>query len=397
MKQLRVGYYVSLAFLLLMGLSTGRREYYLIGAALLLLLCYSLALNLWTYFSFSYVQEISSSTVIKGDAPVLKIGIYNEKPFPFTMMRIMVQTPVPSEKVELAFNLDPSSNIYYDIPLNCPYRGVYKVGMTTLEICDVFGLLRMRFDLRKLPYYRQKQLIIYPRLVQLPALPAALLDAKRPGGGAQRITEEGEGFSDTRQYRYGDPFKRIHRVLSMRKRELFVKRYDAPTETAAIIALDTAVERYSGEALLQYADIASECATAIAHYCLRGGFVVEVCGSDDLPPPTEGKSGADFSALYDHLAIMPFESKGDICDMIERECHRHPNLKAVYVITPHGSIRLAEVLSRLAGDGCSVKCITPVVEKSVRSEVRSAQFASGITSAIISGCDEIPVILSEIA
>ena len=394
MKRVRVLYYLSMLVLLLAGLATGRREYFFVLCIMFLVICYAAVLNIWTFLSFSFVQELSDNSVVNGASPVFKIGIYNDKPFPFTMMKIAVQTPLPTEYVELSFNLDPQSNIHYDITLNCVYRGVYDVGMTTIEINDVFGLLCMRFDLRMLPYYRHKKLTIYPRLVQLPYLPAQICDAKYAGGGVQQISEEGESFSDTRQYRFGDPFKRVHRTLSMRKRELFVKRYDVPMETSAIIVLDTAVNCYEGEKLLHFADLACECATAIAYYSLRAGYVVALTGAAENRAIVDGKSSSDFAKLYDELAVIPFDVEGDICNTLRREINKHPNLKAVYVITSRRDPAIIDVLRSMSQTGCAVKCIVPapgVVEKN-----HQQQMPSGVATAMLSNSDDIAKVLSEI-
>ena len=394
MKRIRIPYYSSMLILLLAGLATGRREYFFVLCIMLLVICYAAALNIWTFLSFSFVQELSHDTVVNGAAPVFRVGIYNDKPFPFTMMKIVVQTPSPSERVELLFNLEPNSNIYYDIPLKCAYRGVYDIGMTTIEINDAFGLLRMRFDLRSLPYYRHKKLIIYPRLVQLPYLPAQLRDAKYTGGGAQRISEEGESFSDTRQYRFGDPFKRVHRTLSMRRRELFVKRYDVPMETAAIIALDTAANEYEGEQLLHYADIASECAAAIAHYSLRAGYVVSLTSADESRPAVEGKSSLDFPGLYDELAVVPFNAVGDICATLLGETQKHTNLRTVYIITTRRDQPILDTLRRISQSGCSVKYLSPAPAKQQTDD--KLNLPAGVSGAFISDSESIPRVMGEL-
>ena len=394
MKRFRIGYYISMAALLLAGLGTGRWEFYFMLTILILVVGYAFILNIWTIVSFSYVQELSVSSTVKGGSPTLKIGIYNDKPFPFTMMKIAVQTPNPTDRVELSFNLDPNSNIYYDIPMRCAYRGVYDVGMTMIEVNDVFGLLRMKFDLRRLPYYRQRQLIVYPRLLQLPYLPAGMRDAKYEGGGAQHISEDGESFSDTRQYRFGDPFKRVHRILSMRKRQLFVKRYDVPMETAAIVAVDTCDIGLEGEEALRYADIACECATAIANYCLRAGYVVELMSSDENAPIVEGKSSRDFSKLYDRLAVMPFDTGGDISASIRGGTRRHPNLKAVYVIATKSTANLTDTFSTLMQSGCNVKLLIPSIQDAAQRG--QSKVPIGVSEAILTSADDIASVLGEL-
>lgn len=346
-----------MAGFLFAGRLTGRREFFLLFFLLVFVALYSLCLNLWTVFSFSFVQEVSEPVAVKGSVPRLKIGIYNDKPFPFTKMRIRVDTVMLSERNLLSFNLSPRSHIYFDLPLHCAYRGVYGVGMTALEVNDIFGLLKNRFDLRSLPYYRQRTVKIYPRLTALPYLPARQPDAKYAGRSAGRASEEGETYADLRKYRPGDPMKRVHRVASARRGELYVKTYDIPIETAAMIALDNRLGGETGEEALYLADLACECAAAVAYYCLRAGYVVDLVEAGPGRPAIKGRSRQDFPKLYDALAVMPFRVEGDLGAALERESRSARNLRAVYVISGRPAEEFADPLNRLSREGCAVRLI----------------------------------------
>lgn len=357
MKPLRICWYLITAGLFVAGRYTGRREFFLLFFIMLFVVAYSLALTLWTIFSFSYTQEVSQSAAIKGTTPRLRIGIFNDKPFPFTLMRIQVETVTRSEQYQLSFNLSPQSHIDFDIPLHCPYRGLYNVGMTRVEFNDIFGLVRIPFDMRSLSYYRQRLLKIYPRLVTLPYLPAQSFDAKFTPGGMQRVSEEGETFADLRRYRPGDPLKRVHKVASAKKRELYVRNYDIPMETAVLVAVDTAAIPSEGESALYLADLACECAAALSSYALRSDFMVELLEANPRRPILHGRGHGDFNALYDALALMPFDGRGNLPRQIEAATHSRQDIRAVYVITAGESAAFVPILSRLAREGLSVKLL----------------------------------------
>ncbi|MFV0401066.1 MAG: DUF58 domain-containing protein [Oscillospiraceae bacterium] len=353
MKSLRIGYFITMAALFFAARLTARREFYLLLFMMAAVLLCALILNLWTILSFSFVQELSENSAVKGANPTLRVGIYNDKPFPFTMIRIRVEIPIPSEEAELRFNLSVRSRINFEIPLYCAYRGVYEVGMTTVEVGDVFGLLSITYDMRRLPYYRQRVLKVYPRLVSLRFLPSLQRDAKAPGSSAVRLSESGEAYSELREYRPGDSMKRIHWSASARKGELFAKRYELSEESAALVALDTRGGSYEGEELLRYADLACECAAAIAEYGARTGHPVELV-VPDRPAP---KAPERFRELYERLATMPFGKDGDLADKIDETAARIPNLRTVYVIASRQEEALDAVLRKLAGEGCAVKCL----------------------------------------
>ena len=84
MKAFRVCFYTVMALCLLGGMINGIRAYYLVFFFQLALVCISLALNLWTILSFSYVQQIDEKRAVKGGFCQLHVGIYNDKPFPFS-------------------------------------------------------------------------------------------------------------------------------------------------------------------------------------------------------------------------------------------------------------------------------------------------------------------------
>ncbi|MDL2233771.1 DUF58 domain-containing protein [Ruminococcaceae bacterium OttesenSCG-928-L11] len=385
MKSLKLIWYTAMAALLVAGRITGRRELFLLLFFMGFVVLYSLALNAWTILSFSYVQEVSEPATVKGSAARLRLAIYNDKPFPFTLMQLRVETVSAAQPALLSFNLSPNSRISFDIPLHCVYRGVYPVGMTRLEVNDLFGLLRLSFDMRALSYYRQREIRIYPQLPSGGALRAQNTDSKFQGGGLHRLSEEGEAFSDLRRYRPGDPLKRVHRTASVRRRELYVKIYDIPMETSALIVLDNAIGM-DGENALHLADVACECAAAVAHYSLRAGFTVALASSETTRQTVLCRSPREFPRLYDELAAAPFfDSQGrnvmfrdrfshpsplrgrcDLPAVLTAEARSRQNLKAVTVISTAASPAIRDAISGLLREGCTVKYILPTLSGSAK-------------------------------
>jgi len=391
MKRMKITWYTLMAFFLFAGLFSGRREFFLLFFIMLFVALYALALNIWTALSFSYVQELSLSSAVKGASPSLKIGIYNDKPFPFTLMKILVETVMPDKRYELRFNLSPQSNIYFTVPVICPYRGVYSVGMTALEINDIFGLVGTRLDMRNLSYYRQRSLKILPRVVELPFLPARSPDAKYSGSGPLRVSEDGESYSDLRRYRPGDPLKRVHRPVSARLRELYVKSYDIPLETAVLVTVDTDMDTGAGEGARYLADMACECAAAIAAISLRSGFTVEMTGADYTRPLRRGRRQDDLHALCDTLAVLPFGNGGDLNKALELAASRAGGLKAAYVISTAGPAAYAGTLLRLQREGCHVCCLRIA---HVKDRLDGDSSVPGVTCIPITPSDDIRVAIT---
>ena len=168
MRAVRAGWFAVLGLSLVGGLASGLRAYYLVFFSMLFLTLCCAAMTLWTYFSFSYLQAAERAVAVRGETLSLRVGIYNDKPYPFTRMRVEVACADPAQRIALALDLAPRRDKQFDLALRLPYCGVYQVGMTRLSVCDCFGLLPLRFDLRNLPYYRMAELTVLPELTPLP-------------------------------------------------------------------------------------------------------------------------------------------------------------------------------------------------------------------------------------
>lgn len=396
MKRLSVLWYTAMAVLFFAGRITGRRELFLLLLMMGFVALYALALNLWTFFAFSYVQEADNPIAIKGEETRLSVKIYNDKPFPFPLMKISVIPVAYSQRALLSFTLLPRSHISFSVPLACLYRGVYEIGMTRIEINDCFGLVKTTFNMLKLPYYRQNELKIFPRLTELPALPAHRRDARELGGPVSYGAESGEAYTALRPYLPGDPLKRIHRTASARSRKLLVKVYDVPLESSVLILLDTATGA-SGESALYLGDLACECAADIAYYCLKTGNHILFCG--DARSVLVCDSPRDFERLYEHLATMRFETHCDTPGMVRRAMRQHPGPHMIYVITARRDEETAAVLKSLSANGHAVKMLMLNAGRfdgtlNISSPANLNAHIPGVQCVSLSVGDNVPDILS---
>jgi len=383
-------WYPAMAALLIAGLLTGRREFFLLLFIMGFVLLFSLALNLWTLLSFSYVQRTERRVCVKGGETSLRVEIYNDKPFPFAFMRVTVAPVARSSRVRLSFSLLPRSHASFTVPLFCPYRGVFGVGMTELEVNDSFGLVRTRFNMLSLPYYRQTEMKVYPRLADISLPSAKRTDAKVFGSTGAHIAKQGESYAGLSKYTPGDPFKRVHRAVSAKRRELYVKTYDAPFETSVLIAMDTAVGGGDEEERLYLADLACECAAAVAHYSLRTGRRV-IFGCAALPgAPDVCETERDFLRFYEGLAELRFTEQGDFAEVFQRISYS--DVEAVYAITARSDAVIREVLS-MSGIK-NIRLIELSTGKGAEAAAESAS-VGGVWTVRLAVGDDIAAVLGE--
>ena len=346
MKLLRACWYTVMAASFFAGRLTGRREFFLLLFIMCFVLIYSLLLNLWTAWSFRYLQELDKKVCVSGSKALMRVSIVNDKPFPFALIRLTMVPVARSRTAFEQFSLLPGSRIDFSVPMLCPYRGIHGVGISTLQISDGFGLFSTTFNMHRLSYYRPMEIKVYPRLHELTYLPGGENDSKRMHTPGYWQSEHGESYASLRKYAPGDPFKRIHRAVSSRRREWFVRTYEAPVETSLVILLDTAAACGTEEELLYLGDLACECAAAIARCGLKAGHRV-IYSDAGLPSVYELNVLGDFQKLYDRLAVVKFEPyAGGAADFLAQVDLKLLAERPVYLISARGGADVREVLSR---------------------------------------------------
>ena len=312
MKALRILYYLLMPVFLVAGLYTGMRLWFILLLAQILLVLFIFALNQWTLRTFAYTQSLDVAEAVKGSETALHLSIRNEKPFPLSMMKVDVEMAAPSENTQVSFSLLPFTGKEFDFKVAMPYRGVYPIGITTMRITDIFGLLPMGFDMRKLKYYRQPELTVYPRAETPDSLYADMADEKLFGERYLHASESGSSISGARAYRPGDPLKQIHWKKSAQHGELFVKQYEQPARENVAVFIDNCAHGEAGEAALAAADTVCEAAACITLHCLarnRSALLRALGGTKGVRQGEEAPDMADFEKVRRWLALLPFEDK----------------------------------------------------------------------------------------
>jgi hypothetical protein len=117
MKTFRILYAIVFGVVLLTAMYSGLRVLYVLLFLQGLLLLAALAMNVWSAFTFAYVQEMDEHSSTRGETVHLHLEIHNERPFPYPMMRIRVRTLVPGKPWESTFNLAAHAHVSFDIPI----------------------------------------------------------------------------------------------------------------------------------------------------------------------------------------------------------------------------------------------------------------------------------------
>lgn len=367
MKKWRKTYYAAMLVWLTVGAATGQRVFFVLFFIQFFLSICALIMNFWAALSFTYLQTLSSEKTLHGQPVQLRLKIYNEQLLPYPMMKIRLAVPAINQKPELNFNLAADSHLDFDLKLECPYRGLYEVGMTIIDFIDIFGIVRLPFNMNLLPYYRMPKLLVYPQLDELVSLPLVSRDSKEFSRRRFATEDQNEPFSTVRDYRRGDSRKLIHWKATARQHKLLTRQFEQSSEKELLLVLDLNLPPWQGEDNYQVVDILCHTATAVIHFLLRQGWHIYIADNDEF---ASGRSvgSKDFSGLYNWLAQVEFKARHDFTSFLNQSVSRYPNIKAVLVLTTRIDNNLASYLLQKQKSGSPIFTIIAAPARSSQAE-----------------------------
>lgn len=355
-------------FWLIAGAASGQRAFFVLFFSQLFLSLSALIMNLWAAVSFTYLQTLSSERTLHGQPVFLNLKIYNEQLIPYPMMKIKLATPVPDDAMQLNFNLAPNSHLEFNIKLDCPYRGYYEAGMSIIDFIDIFGIVRLPFNMRLLPYYRMKYLLVYPRLDELASLPLNTRESKMFSRKQFATEDYTEPFSTIRDYRRGDPRKLIHWKATARQQKLLTRQFEQATEPGLLLVLDLNRPPWHGEENLQAIDILCRSATAVIHYLLRQDWHLYIESEDDEIISRTSFGMKDFPVLYNWLAKVDFTRNTDFPVFLDKVLAQYNNVKAILILTTRIDKSLSSLILRRRKTGHPIFVISAAPAKNISTD-----------------------------
>ncbi len=118
--------------------------------------------------------------------------------------------------------------------LRMPRRGVASIGPLRIGITDPFGLARIDREVGT-----AHEIVVTPRVTPLDAALASAASIDGVVHGLQRRTHPNSDELIAREYRYGDPLRRVNWAATARRGELMVREEEQRGDPEARILLDT--------------------------------------------------------------------------------------------------------------------------------------------------------------
>uniref|UniRef100_UPI00293E1FC3 DUF58 domain-containing protein n=1 Tax=Clavibacter sp. MX14-G9D TaxID=3064656 RepID=UPI00293E1FC3 len=352
----------------------GRREFVFIGVALLAL---PLLAAVWLVVARVrlHVERTFTADVVESGTPTtVTVSVANVGPLPTPRAWAVDLVPGPDGATPpaelpslrgLARGSRRSSArpvLRYD--LTPERRGLHEVGPLAVEEHDPFRLMVLRHV-----GGGTTRLVVTPRIADLEAEPGGQVSSEGESERVQRRADGGEDDLGTREYRAGDPLRRVHWRATARHGELMVRQEEQRSSPRSLVLLDT---RTAGFPLHPAVDADPDAdvdgdraferavafAASIGVHLQRGGYAVQLvetaggsAGPGDLPP---GDSAAEGDLLLHLAEVSPAAVDPDRDGVQEVLSDLRRSRRAVPVHAVLGHLDAHEA-HRLAGLGAACR------------------------------------------
>jgi uncharacterized protein (DUF58 family) len=201
-------------------------------------------------------------------------------------------------------------------------RGRYELSSLGVATTDAFGLFRTRAT-----WLAGETVLVYPRYFSFGELPLPMGRRYQPGG-IPLASEVGDSleFVGIREYRPGDPLRKIHWRSWARRGEPVVKEYQEEYFSRIALVLDTFLPRRPRPRERERFEAAISVLASVTDHFSRSEEVVDILAAGpDLYEVSTGRSLGYLDNVLDVLACLepssapPFESIGPaLVERLER-------------------------------------------------------------------------------
>lgn len=237
--------------------------------------------------------------------------------------------------------------------LSAAERGFHQVGPASIRSADLFGVFPGRREDEDL-----QSLIVYPRVFTLDELG---MPADRPFGernGGTRLFEDPLRFAGLRDYRPGDPLRRVDWKATARMGNLVSRVYDpsATQQLYVILNIDTMEHAWEGY-LKEDLERTVSTAASVAVWAAGARYSVGLLANGSFPNSDRpirlapSRSPEQLARVLEALAVIQPLTMGDLAGTVLRESSRLPAGSTLVVVASLIPESLAGVIVRMHDEG----------------------------------------------
>lgn len=195
-----------------------------VGVLLFVPLCGVICLLFWR-FGTAFQLQCESDAITKGEAAKICITIKNRTIFSLNRGHFFFQCQHQLGKKEqrkIGISVDARSSESIELKMDCMHCGSVVVGCEKIYAYDYFGLCRVA-----IPVKFQKELLVIPAYKPDEEENEYVNSVYPEDTEIDSLGELSSEIKDLREYRPGDPIKRIHWKISSKKKKWMLKEYCA--------------------------------------------------------------------------------------------------------------------------------------------------------------------------
>ncbi len=222
----------------------------------------------WTHSlaaSVDVTRTRVGTILVAGDSLTEEFEIANRSRFPLVWVEFVDTSDLPGYNPSRVVGAGALSQVRWKTSVECERRGLYRLGPHRLHFADLFGLFAATVD-----FAESDMLLIYPRVVQLPAI--AMPRGNAAGADRRRRSMQGvQPAASVRDYQIGDSLRYIHWPTSAHRGDLTVKEMELEPSGDVWIVLDLDRTGHSGEGAESTLEYAVVVAASLAAALLDSG------------------------------------------------------------------------------------------------------------------------------
>jgi len=322
-----------------------------------------------------YERLLPEDRTFQGETLAMTLRLTNDKMLPVPWIEIRDAVPenaLPGEErlsptgypgyvyLSRSTHLRWYERVRWPLELRMPARGFYRLGPVRVSTGDLFGFF---------PVTREEEtsesVIVYPRVYSLPELG---LPAERPFGelkGRERIFEDPGRIAGIRDYRPGDPMRRIDWKASARRQQLQSRVYEPSATMHLLIALNVHTLGHSWEGFVpETLERLLSAAGSVARYAFDAGYAIGLIANGSFPDSDRpmrvpvGRRPDQLMRVLEALAVIHPMTLAPLEAVIDAEAQRFPFGATLVCVTSRMDAALAASLQRVAGAGHTVTVLS---------------------------------------
>lgn len=232
-------------------------------------------------------------------------------------------------KVILVEFLGARSSLRIKYSCFCPQRGKYNIGPFSVYFFDPFNLF---FFKKTYPLY--SDLYVYPRTFNIQKFPP-LARGVQPWFGIEtaRVSGDDDEFFGIREYKPGDPIKKIHWVSTARKNSLIVKEFQRQNFFRATLIFNMEKDKNLGSGKESVAEYTIKIAASVAKYLIANGVSLEVIAhTGEMVHIPFNKGAEHLEDILRFFTIAQAESRINLGEIFEEFARYISNDSSLIVI-----------------------------------------------------------------